>query len=86
MIERAEQAANSFIAWAVAGVLGGALWLVRRIFTNQRQVEMMMAEIALREAQRKEERKADRELLNDTRADVKEIRDDIKTLFQRHGK
>lgn len=84
-MDRVEQAANSFIAWAVAGALGGAWWLVRRIFTNQRQVEMMMAEIALLEAQRKEERKADRELLNDTRADVKEIRDDIKTLFQRHN-
>lgn len=42
------QMIDNAASWFVVTILGGALWLVRRILTNQRQIEALQAEIKAR--------------------------------------
>jgi hypothetical protein len=73
-IERAEEMAataqTSIVSTIVATVAGAVVWLVRRVLTNQRQIELLEREIKHRD----DLRTADREALTEVRDDVKEIR------------
>ena len=86
----ADQASQSAVGWGVAGLLAGILWLIRRVFTNQKQIELMQHD----QASRDEEHKRDREDRVSERAEYKAdfaeiktgLRDqaqDIKNLLQR---
>lgn len=48
------------IVWAftamLAAVASGAWWLIRQIFTNQQQIELLRADLKSREKQREEDR------------------------------
>lgn len=56
---------------AVIGVVVGAVaWLVRRVITNQKQIELLQAEIKHRDSLRE----ADRSDIADVKKDVREIR------------
>lgn len=56
---------------AVIGVVVGAVaWLVRRVITNQKQIELLTAEIKHRDTLRE----ADRADIADVKKDVREIR------------
>jgi|GEM_PF-5821145 len=79
--EVAEKAAGNVVTWIVVTAAGGAVWLVRRVFTNQKQLEMMQAELR----QREEMRQRDRDDLQEVKRDVKEINKHVLTLFQNHG-
>lgn len=57
----------------------GFLWLVRRVLTNQRQIEMLQSEIKHRDRLRNE----DREAVKEVRDDVKALRRDIQDMFAR---
>lgn len=64
---------EDFIFWAltagVGAVLGGVWWLIRLIFTNQQQIEMLQQEISHRDQLRRE----DREDMAEVKASVKRI-------------
>lgn len=74
-----EKASASFAGWVVVTIGGGVLWIVRRVMTNQKQIELLQREIEMRDEKRADDRKA----MDDLRADVKELRTDVKKLFQR---
>jgi uncharacterized membrane protein len=73
-IEQAEKMATtaqtSIVSTIVATVAGAVVWLIRRVLTNQRQIELLEREIKHRDQLREN----DREALNEVRDDVKEIR------------
>ena len=71
LIERIEQASTGLAVAAVTGGVSGALWLVRRIFTNQQQIEILQKSLESRDKQRDE----DREAMAEVRRDVREIRE-----------
>ncbi|UWR86999.1 hypothetical protein [Phaeobacter inhibens] len=71
LLERIEQASGSIIVAGFLSVCSGGIWLVRRIFTNQRQIEILQQSLEARDKQRDE----DREALSDVRTDVREIRE-----------
>ncbi|MEX5513550.1 hypothetical protein [Pseudophaeobacter sp. 1A09344] len=71
--EMAEKATQSLAGWFVVTFAGGGLWVVRRVFTNQKQIEMLQREIEMRDGRREE----DRQMMLDIRSDVKELRRDI---------
>lgn len=73
-----EKTAGNFLTWVVVTLAGGAIWLVRRVFTNQKQLEMMQTEIR----QREELRQRDRDDIQEVKRDVKEINKHVMTLFQ----
>lgn len=68
--ERLEQVGASVATYIAVSVLAATTWVVRRVLTNQKQIEMLQREIEHRDLQRTE----DRALLGETRDDVKEIR------------
>lgn len=74
---------QSVVTWAVVGFLGGILWLVRRVFTNQKQIELMQQALHDRDSQREVERAEVNRQLDDIKDSQREIKDDIKKLFQR---
>lgn len=53
---------QSAASWLVVTLLGGILWLIRRVFTNQKQIELLQHSI-----------ERDREDLIEVRQDVKEL-------------
>lgn len=75
-IERIEQASTGLAVTAITGAASGGVWLVRRIFTNQKQIEMLQRSLEDRDRQRDE----DREALADVRTDVREIRDEMRAI------
>lgn len=79
LLERIEQASTGLAVTAVAAAGSGAWWLVRRIFTNQQQIELLQREIEVRDERREE----DREALADVRQDVREMRGDLREILQR---
>lgn len=76
--ERLEQLTTSVATYIVVSVIAAAAWVVRRVLTNQTQIEMLQREIQHRDLQRTE----DRALIGETRDDVKEIR---RVLMDRRG-
>lgn len=51
---------EQFIFWAVTGLVAalasGFWWLIRQIFTNQQQIELLRVDLKAREKQREEDR------------------------------
>lgn len=80
-IDKIEQASGSIVAAAVATVGGAVVWLIRRIFTNQKQIEMLQREIEVRDMRRDEDRHA----FSDLRDEVSEMRKEIREIFLRRG-
>ncbi len=80
--EALDHGLQSIVTWLVVGVLGGALWLVRRVFTNQKQIELMQQALSDRDNQREVERAEVHRQLDDIKDSQREIKDDIKKLFQ----
>ncbi len=82
--EALESGAQSAVSWIVVGFLGGIGWLIRRVFTNQRQIDAMKNALSSRDAERDRDREEMRASFARIEGAQKEMRDDIKSLFQRH--
>ncbi len=70
MMDRIEAITGSALTWLVGAVLGGIGWLIRRVFTNQKQIEALERELASREKLRNE----DRERIAGIETDVRQIK------------
>jgi len=88
LLDRIEQASSGIIVATLAGILSGVGWLVRRVFTNQKQIELTQVEIRHRD----KERSADRAMIEEIRTDQKafreeqiEMRTEILGLFRNHN-
>jgi uncharacterized membrane protein (DUF106 family) len=68
--ERIEQFSGALTTGLAAALISFVIWIVRRVFTNQKQIEMLQREIQFRDESREEDRK----LLWDTREDVRILR------------
>ena len=79
LLAKLEEAGNALIVGAVSTVIGGILWLVRRVLTNQRQIELLQSEIRHRDSIRQ----IDRAAVQEIKEDVKAMRVEIKELFRR---
>lgn len=69
-MERLETAYSSAITWVVTALLGGIVWLVRRVLTNQAEIDILKRELANRERLRQE----DRERMAQMESDIRDIR------------
>lgn len=76
-----DEVSRSAVSWAVVAIGGGFVWLIRRVFTNQKQIELLQRDLKLRE----ETRQRDREDLQEVKSDVKELGRDIRRIFETHG-
>lgn len=80
LMERFEQASNGLLVVIVGAIGSGCLWIVRLVFTNQKQIELLQQEITQRDALRSE----DREALKEVKDDVKGLRADFHDFFRSH--
>lgn len=69
-MERLVDGAQSLLVTLIVSVAGGVMWLVRRVLTNQKQIELLRLEIDNRDKLRK----ADSEKIDEVRKDVRELR------------
>ena len=79
--EAVEKAAQDAVSYVIVTLIAGFLWVIRRVFTNQKQIELLDHEIKARD----ETRDRDREDMQELKGDVKALRHDVMTLFQNHG-
>lgn len=70
LADRVEQFSGALATAAAATVISTVFWIVRRVFTNQKQIEMLQREIQFRDKTRDE----DRELIREMRDDVRDLR------------
>jgi len=90
---------DKVVGGAVALVVSGIAWLIRRVLTNGKEIDLLKAEIAARERRRDEHhlyiqemrsdieksRQEDREVVKTLGEDIREIRQDIKDIFKRNA-
>lgn len=67
------------IGSAVAAIFSGITWLIRRVLTNEKQIALLQSEIRSRDERRQE----DREIMNEIKSDLKEVKRDIIELYKR---
>jgi hypothetical protein len=68
------------IASIITAVVSGIAWAVRKILTNEKQIQMMHNEIRQRDIRRQE----DREIMNEIKTDLKEVKRDVVELYKKH--
>lgn len=67
------------IGGVVSSVFAGITWLVRRVLTNEKQIALLQHEIRDRDIRRQE----DREIMQEIKTDLKEVKRDIIELYKR---
>lgn len=77
--ERIEHVTTAFWVAAVGTLVSGFGWMVRIVFTNQKALAELRAEINAREASRS----VDRETITEIKKDLREVRADVKQLYAR---
>lgn len=70
---------NYIISAVVAAVASGVTWLIRRVLTNEKQIALLHQEIKARDERRTE----DREIMQEIKSDLKEVKRDIIELYKR---
>jgi hypothetical protein len=60
--EQLETAAQSLMSWVAVSLAAGFVWMVRRILTNERKIEILETYIEHRDKQREEDRDMMREI------------------------
>jgi F0F1-type ATP synthase membrane subunit b/b' len=87
---------DKVVGGLVALVVAGISWLIRRVVTNGKEIDLLKAEIAEREKRREEDRaylreikesfekarQEDRVITDNLGQDIREIRQDIKDIFK----
>lgn len=81
-VERLEQFATAF--WAALGgsVAGGFWWLIRRILTNQQEINALKSELKSSREIRAENDRHTMAALTNLHTDVREMRADIKLIHR----
>ena len=72
----------NLVSWAIITLAGGGVWIVRRILTNQKQIEMLQHHLDEREKEHGRDREEFRRDIEEVKSDVKEINKNLITLFQ----
>ena len=71
----------NYIVGAVVGlVVTGFTWLIKNVLTNKEQIALLQSEIQSRDARRAE----DREIMQEIKADLKEVKRDIIDLYRQN--
>ena len=66
------------VGTAISTIIAGITWLIRRVLTNEKQIALLQLEIKDRDVRRQE----DREIMNEIKTDMKEIKRDIIELYK----
>ena len=70
---------NYIVGGLISSIFAGITWLVRRVLTNEKQIALLQQEIKDRDIRRQE----DREIMQEIKSDMKEVKRDIIELYKR---
>lgn len=73
-------ALDKAFGWAVAALLGGCVYTIRRIFTNEQQIALLKKDLDARDIQRTEQNLMFTTALDSIREDVGEIKEEVRYL------
>ena len=68
------------IASIITVVVSSIGWAVRKILTNEKQIQLMHNEIRERDIRRQE----DREIMNEIKTDLKEVKLEVVELYKKY--
>lgn len=68
------------IASIITVVVSAVGWAVRKILTNEKQIQLMHNEIRERDIRRQE----DREIMNEIKTDLKEVKLEVVELYKKY--
>lgn len=69
---------NYIIGGLISSFFAGITWLIRRVLTNEKQIALLQNEIKERDIRRQE----DREIMQEIKSDLKEVKRDIIELYK----
>lgn len=69
------------IASIITAVVSAIAWAVRKILTNEKQIQLMHNEIRERDIRRQE----DREIMNEIKTDLKEVKQEVVELYKKYS-
>ena len=69
---------NYIVGGIISSIFAGITWLVRRVLTNEKQIALLQQEIKDRDIRRQE----DREIMQEIKSDMKEVKRDIIELYK----
>lgn len=81
--EQLDNAAQSFTSWIIVTLGGGLVWLIRRVLTNQRQIEILESRIAHEQASQEADMRRRDEQRAEDRAMVRDIGKKVDALYER---
>ena len=70
---------NYIIGGLISSFFAGITWLIRRVLTNEKQIALLQNEIRERDVRRQE----DREVMQEIKSDLKEVKRDIIELYKK---
>lgn len=87
---------GKIVSGIVALMVAGISWLIRRVITNGKEIDLLKAEIASREKRRDQDqiylremkdsfdkaRQEDKGIVDNLGKDIREIRNDVKELYK----
>lgn len=69
---------NYLVGAVISSIFAGITWAIRRILTNEKQIALLQNEIRERDVRRQE----DREIMQEIKSDLKEVKRDIIELYK----
>ena len=81
--EQLDNAAQSFTSWIIVTLGGGLVWLIRRVLTNQRQIEILESRISHEQASQEADMRRRDEQRAEDRAMVRDIGKKVDALYER---
>lgn len=69
---------NYIVGGLISAFFAGTTWLIRRVLTNEKQIALLQLEIRDRDVRRQE----DREIMQEIKSDLKEVKRDIIELYK----
>lgn len=71
------------MTWTIVTLGGGLVWLIRRVLTNQRQIEILESRIAHEQASQEADMRRRDEQRAEDRAMVRDIGKKVDALYER---
>lgn len=69
---------NYLVGAVISSIFAGITWAIRRTLTNEKQIALLQNEIRERDVRRQE----DREIMQEIKSDLKEVKRDIIELYK----
>ena len=69
------------IASIITAIVSAVAWAVRKILTNEKQIQLMHNEIRERDIRRQE----DREIMNEIKTDLKEVKQEVVEIYKKYS-